>query len=102
MSLEDLTLVRRNFKSFKIDDKESFIDTENIENENEEYRKKVARISAGAIIGCFLNGGVALVNHLSFENEFIYALVGVGFVVSFGAGVYNLKRDFEITRNWYR
>ncbi len=100
MNLDDLSFDRRE-GNLRFTPEESFIDIENIENESEEYRKSVAKWSAGAIIGCFVSGGIILTNYLNFQNNFIYALAGAGFVLSLGVGFINFKRDFEITKHWY-
>ena len=112
MSLEDLSFGRGDTNSLENVRDESFIDTENnlvsvsqssnrqelCYLESEEYRKSVAKVSAGAIIGCFVSGGVILVNYLNFESSFIYTLAGAGFVLSLRAGIYNFRRDFEIKK----
>ncbi len=116
MSLEELSIDRREGKiTLEIIPEESFIDTENgcvsvsqspnrqelCDLGSEEYRKKVAGKSAGAIIGCFISGGLVLANYLTFGSSVIYTLAGAGFVLSLGVGICNFKRDFEITQHWY-
>ena len=96
MSLEDLAFIKRHELSLETNYRESFVDLG-----SEEYRKKVAGRSAGSIIGCFISGGLVLANYLTFGNNIIYALTGVGFVLSLGVGICNFRRDFEITQYWY-